>query len=45
MTVKESHDLSESLLHKLERLPEVDRAFVHIDYEWDHDPHGDHKEV
>ncbi len=45
MTVKESHDLSESLLHKLERLPEVDRAFVHIDYEWDHDPHADHKEV
>jgi divalent metal cation (Fe/Co/Zn/Cd) transporter len=45
MTVKESHDLSESLLHKLERLPEVDRAFVHIDYEWNHDPHADHKEV
>jgi cation diffusion facilitator family transporter len=45
MTVKESHDLSESLLHKLERLPEVDRAFVHIDYEWDHNPHEDHKEV
>lgn len=45
MTVKESHDLSEALLRKLERLPEVDRAFVHIDYEWDHDPHEDHKEV
>jgi divalent metal cation (Fe/Co/Zn/Cd) transporter len=45
MTVKDSHDLSERLLHKLERLPEVDRAFVHIDYEWDHDPHDDHKEV
>jgi divalent metal cation (Fe/Co/Zn/Cd) transporter len=45
MTVKESHELSESLLRKLERLPEVDRAFVHIDYEWDHDPSDDHKEV
>jgi cation diffusion facilitator family transporter len=45
MTVKESHDLSESLLRKLEKLPSVDRAFVHIDYEWNHDPHDDHKLV
>jgi len=31
--MRESHDLSEALQLKIERLPEVERAFVHIDYE------------
>jgi divalent metal cation (Fe/Co/Zn/Cd) transporter len=33
-----SHDIGESLQEKIETLPEVDRAFVHIDYETTHKP-------
>ena len=32
MTLKDSHDLSESLSYVLESVPIVDRAFVHADY-------------
>lgn len=31
-TLKDSHDLSESLQYVLESVPIVDRAFVHVDY-------------
>jgi divalent metal cation (Fe/Co/Zn/Cd) transporter len=37
-TVKESHDVAESLQIKLESLPDVERCYVHIDYETDHAP-------
>ena len=30
---------------KLGRLPEVERAFVHLDYETDHSPYSEHKQV
>ena len=30
MTVTESHDIALALQHKLESLPEVERAFVHV---------------
>ncbi|KAF9924988.1 hypothetical protein FBU30_005152 [Linnemannia zychae] len=33
-----SHDISESLQLKLEALPYVERAFVHVDYETSHAP-------
>lgn len=33
-----SHDISQALQDKLERLPKVDRAFVHVDHETDHRP-------
>jgi len=33
MTVRASHDLALALQHKLEAVPEVERAFVHVDYE------------
>ncbi|KAF9118820.1 hypothetical protein BGW39_000845 [Mortierella sp. 14UC] len=33
-----SHDISESLQIKLEALPNVERAFVHVDYETSHAP-------
>ncbi|CAD5115370.1 DgyrCDS4349 [Dimorphilus gyrociliatus] len=45
MTLKESHDIGESLQHKIEYLPEVERAFVHLDYESEHDPFSEHKRV
>lgn len=30
MTVRESHDIALALQHKIELLPEVERAFVHV---------------
>ncbi|EMC92176.1 hypothetical protein BAUCODRAFT_77717 [Baudoinia panamericana UAMH 10762] len=38
MTVKDSHDVAEELQMKLESLPDVERAYVHIDYETSHAP-------
>lgn len=32
MTLRDSHDLGESLQYVLESVPKVDRAFVHLDY-------------
>nr|CAG8441497.1 7353_t:CDS:2 [Entrophospora candida] len=34
----ESHDVGEGLQNKLEKLTNVDRAFVHVDYESSHKP-------
>ena len=41
----EAHDIGESLQTKLEKLQEVERAFVHIDYEIEHHPTTEHKVV
>ncbi|KAG9146627.1 hypothetical protein Leryth_014643 [Lithospermum erythrorhizon] len=38
MLLHEAHDIGESLQEKLELLPEIERAFVHIDYEYSHKP-------
>lgn len=38
MQLKQAHDIGEALQHKLEDMEEVERAFVHLDYEWDHSP-------
>ncbi|KAJ3044016.1 hypothetical protein HDV00_003545 [Rhizophlyctis rosea] len=38
MTVRDSHDIAEALQIKLESLQNVERAFVHIDYETSHKP-------
>ncbi|GLT88967.1 hypothetical protein SLE2022_069730 [Rubroshorea leprosula] len=41
MPLQEAHDIGESLQEKLELLPEIERAFVHLDYEYTHKPeHG-----
>ena len=37
-TVKQAHDTAEELQMKLESLPDVERAYVHIDYETSHKP-------
>lgn len=42
MTVRESHQIAESLQRTLEHIPEIQRAFVHIDYEVDHRPEDEH---
>lgn len=40
--LRESHDVGIMLQHKIERLEQVDRCFVHVDYQHrdvdDHDP-------
>ncbi|KAG1339187.1 Metal tolerance protein 11 [Cocos nucifera] len=38
MPLREAHDVGEALQVKLERLPEIERAFVHLDYEFTHRP-------
>ncbi|CAH9065395.1 unnamed protein product [Cuscuta europaea] len=38
MPLKEAHDIGESLQEKLEWLPDIERAFVHLDQEFSHKP-------
>ena len=45
MSLREVHDIEESLQQKLEKLDEVERAFVHVDFETEHDPLSEHKQV
>lgn len=45
MPLREAHDIGESLQHRLESLADVERAFVHLDYESTHHPHSEHKVV
>ncbi|XP_022943489.1 metal tolerance protein 9-like [Cucurbita moschata] len=37
-SLSQAHDIGESLQDKLEQLDEVDRAFVHVDFEFTHKP-------
>lgn len=41
--LKISHDVSQGLQRKMEGLADVERAFVHVDYEHDHDIAEEHK--
>ena len=43
MPLQEAHNIGESLQKKLESLDEVERAFVHLDYETTHSPSSEHK--
>lgn len=36
MQLHQAHDIGTDLQIKLEALPEIERAFVHIDYEYAH---------
>ncbi|KAI6187501.1 Metal tolerance protein 7 [Aphelenchoides besseyi] len=42
LTLKVTHDVSESLQNSIESLPDVERAFVHVDYEFEHKPGDEH---
>ncbi|CAG8978122.1 hypothetical protein HYALB_00000796 [Hymenoscyphus albidus] len=42
-TLKVTHDVSQTLQRKLEGLSDVERAFVHVDYEDEHDVGTEHK--
>ena len=37
-TVEVAHDVAEDLQSKLESLPDIERCYVHIDYETSHKP-------
>lgn len=37
-TLRELHDVAEDLQFKLESLPDIERAYVHVDYETTHKP-------
>ncbi|KAJ2904670.1 uncharacterized protein MKZ38_007411 [Zalerion maritima] len=41
--LKVSHDVSQTLQRKYEGLVDVERAFVHVDYEHEHDVYEEHK--
>eukprot|EP00762_Andalucia_godoyi_P003999 ANDGO_05621.mRNA.1 Metal tolerance protein 3 len=43
MHLVEAHDIGESLQHALESVKDVERAFVHLDYETDHNPMNEHQ--
>ncbi|XP_040993098.1 metal tolerance protein 4-like [Juglans microcarpa x Juglans regia] len=38
LPLKEAHFIGETLQDKIEKLPEVERAFVHLDFECEHKP-------
>ncbi|OAA44947.1 cation diffusion facilitator 1 [Metarhizium rileyi] len=42
-TLLETHDIAEELQFKLESLPDIERAYVHIDYETTHKPEHAYK--
>ncbi|KAJ5353228.1 Cation efflux protein [Penicillium brevicompactum] len=41
--LRESHDVSQELQRKLEGLADVERAFVHVDYDYEHDVNEEHR--
>ena len=43
MDLKQAHDIGESLQQKVEKFPDVERAFVHVDYNFEHIPSDEHK--
>ncbi|KAJ7570539.1 hypothetical protein O6H91_01G124500 [Diphasiastrum complanatum] len=44
MPLQLAHDIGESLQNKIESLPDIERAFVHLDYEVSHRPeHSTHE--
>ncbi|KAI0169473.1 hypothetical protein GGR52DRAFT_467742 [Hypoxylon sp. FL1284] len=40
-----THDVSQSLQDELEKLPDVERAYVHVDWETEHQPEHSRKKV
>jgi len=43
LPLKITHDVGQTLQRKLEGLARVERAFVHVDYEHEHDVNEEHK--
>ncbi len=45
MPLVESHDIGAELQTRLETIDNIERAFVHLDYEFSHMPPGEHKVI
>lgn len=45
MPLRDAHDIGEGLQQRIEQDPAVERAFVHADYEAEHNPHREHLPV
>ena len=45
MPLRTAHNIGETLQRKIERLDQVERAFVHVDYEFCHAASDEHKYV
>jgi hypothetical protein len=43
LSLRITHDVSQTLQRKLEGLADVERAFVHVDYDAEHDIGEEHK--
>eukprot|EP00795_Rhopilema_esculentum_P003778 gene3778-15061_t len=43
MTLRTAHNIGETLQRKIEQLDQVERAFVHVDYEFGHAASDEHK--
>lgn len=44
MPLKQAHDVGENLQRRLEALEDVERAFVHLDTEFEHSKHFEHRD-
>jgi cation diffusion facilitator family transporter len=42
MSLREAHDIGEQLQLKIEKLPDVERCYVHLDYEYEHSKCDEH---
>jgi divalent metal cation (Fe/Co/Zn/Cd) transporter len=45
MPLCEAHDIGAELQSQLETIDDVERAFVHLDFEFEHMPACEHKDV
>ncbi|CAN1263147.1 Metal tolerance protein 10 [Linum perenne] len=45
MSLCEAHNIGETLQEKIEQFPEVERAFVHVDFEFTHQPEHNPKRL
>ncbi|UJR28458.1 hypothetical protein I4U23_009698 [Adineta vaga] len=45
MPLSEAHDIGVGLQNQLETIDEIERAFVHLDFEFTHMPASEHKQV
>jgi hypothetical protein len=45
MPLAEAHDIGAELQARLEKINIIERAFVHLDYEFSHMPPGEHKVI
>jgi divalent metal cation (Fe/Co/Zn/Cd) transporter len=45
MPLAEAHDIGAELQNQLESLHDIERAFVHLDYEFTHMPANEHKVI